>query len=135
MHDNDTIRVVLAGSDERGMERLSRELEEAEGIAVCAEVAGGEEALAAIGAFSPDIVVMLADSLTAGPDILETARSISDANPAASVILVVENPIYYLISAVKSGVAGLLPVRMAEGELVSLVRKVYVWSARSLVLV
>ncbi len=129
------IRVVLAGSDGVGMERLIRELDGVEGIAICAEVAGGKEVLAAVGAFSPDIVVMLADALAPGPNSLETARSISEASPAASVILVVENPIYYLISAVKSGVAGLLPARMAEGELVSLLRKVHVWSKRPMVLV
>ena len=132
---DDAIRVVLAGSDETGMERLSRELDEAEGIVVCAEVAGSEEALAATGAFSPDIVVMLADSLAPGPDSLDTVRSISEAGLVANVILVAENPIYYLIPAVKSGIAGLLPARMAEGELVNLVRKVHVWSGRPAALV
>ncbi len=130
---DDAIRVVLAGSNGTGMERLRRELDEAEGIAVCAEVTGGEEALAAAGAFSPDIVVMLADSLAPGPDSLDTARSISEAGLAANVILVAENPIYYLISAVKSGIAGLLSARMVEGEVVSLVRKVHVWSERAVV--
>jgi DNA-binding NarL/FixJ family response regulator len=132
---DDAIRVVLAGSDETGMERLSRELKEAEGIAVCAEVAGGEEALAAAGVLSPDIVVMLADSLAPGPDSLDTVRSLSEAGLAANVILVAENPIYYLISAVKSGIAGLLPARMAEGALVSLVRNVHAWSERPVVVV
>ena len=130
---DDAIRVVLAGSDETGMERLSRALDEAEGIAVCAEVAGGEEALAATGVLSPDIVVILADSLAPGTDSLDTARSISEAGLAANVILVAENPICYLISAVKSGIAGLLSARMAEGELVSLVRKVHLWSVRPVV--
>ena len=135
MIDDDTIRVVLAGSDEMGMERLSRELKEAEGIAVCAEVAGGEEALAATGVFSPDFVVMLADSLAPGVDSLETTRSISEAGLAADVILVAESPICYLSSAVKSGVTGLLSTGMVEGGLVSLMRKVHAWSERSVVLV
>ncbi len=126
----DVIRVMLAGSDETGMERLRRELDEAEGIAVCAEVADGDEVVAAAGAFSPDIIVMLADSLDPALDGQEAVQSISEAGIAASVILIAENPIYYLISAVKSGIAGLLPTRMVEDELVSLVRKVHVWSER-----
>lgn len=135
MFDDDAIRVVLAGSDEMGMERLSRELDRAEGIAVCAEVTSGEEALAAAGVLSPDIVVMLVDSLALGPDSQETARSISEAGLAAKVILVAENPAYYLISAVKSGVAGLLPAHTADGDLTSLVRKVHAWSESPVVLV
>ena len=135
MFADDAIRVVLAGSEDTVMERLTRELDEAEGIAVCAAVAGGEEALAAVGAFSPDFIVILADSLTPGPDCLETARSISEDSPDVSVILVAECPMYYLISAVKYGVTGLLPVQMAEGELVTLVRKVHVWAARPMALV
>ncbi len=130
MLDYVAIRIMLAGSDETGMERLRRELIEAEGIAVCAEVADGDELMAAAGAFSPDIIVVLADSLGPRVDGQETVHSISEAGIAASVILVAEKPISYLISAVKSGIAGLLPTQMVERELVSLVRKVHVWSAR-----
>ncbi len=135
MFADDAIRVVFAGSDDVVTERLMRELDEAEGIAVCAEVTGGEEALAAVGVFSPDFVIILADSLAPGLGCLQTAQSISEASPDVSVILVAESPIFYLISAVKYGVAGLLQVQMAEGELVSLVRKVHLWAAKPMVLV
>ncbi len=96
MFTDDATWVVLAGSGDAAMERLTRELDEAEGIVVCAAVAGGEEALVAVGAFSPDFIVILADSLTPEPDCLETARSISEASPDVSVILVAECPMYYL---------------------------------------
>jgi DNA-binding NarL/FixJ family response regulator len=124
----EAIRVLLAGGDDVAVARLGRELDEAEGISVCAEVAGGEATLAATGAFSPDIVVMLADPSGDGPDCLDTASRLAEAGGGPSVILVTENPLRYLISAVKSGVAGILPAARAEEELVGLVRRVQLWS-------
>ena len=133
MDSEDTIHVILAAGENRTLaEKLHQELEGQDGISLAGEFAGGEgmPAVATASATaSADVIVI------AGEAGLDTARRLAETAPRARVVLVTDNVVRDLAPAVKAGVAGLLPADAAAGDLIETIRRVHLWSPRSVALV
>ncbi len=128
MDSEDTIRVILAAGENRTLaEKLHEELEGREGISLAGEFAGVEE-MPTVATASADVIVI------AGEAGLDTARRLAEAAPRARVVLVTDNVVRDLAPAVKAGVAGLLPADAAAGDLIETIRRVHLWSPRSVAL-
>ena len=121
------IRVLLVDGDEDVREELGRMLGSEEGMMVIGEAPSGEAALAEAKKLSPDVAIMLAGDDVPDEDVICSARAISEARLPAKVIIMAENPIQYLVSAVKSGVAGILSKDIDRDELLSAIRRIHLW--------
>ena len=78
---------VVTVDDQASFRRVAREVIDATaGFELLGEAESGEEALALAGKLAPDLVVL--DVCMPGMDGVETARRLSAANPAATIVLV-----------------------------------------------
>ncbi len=129
MDSEDTIRVVLAAGENRILAaRLCQELDGEDGIFLVGEFVGDQET-PGVAAVSADVVVV------AGEGGVEAVRSLTEAAPRARVVLVTDNVVRDLVPAVKAGIAGLLPADAAGSDLIETIRRVHLWSPRSVALV
>jgi DNA-binding NarL/FixJ family response regulator len=124
---NGVIRVLLVDGDEDVREELNQMFGNEEGMMVIGEVRSGEAALAEARRLSPDVAILLAGDDMPDENIIYSARAISEAQLTSRVIIMAENPMQYLVSAIKSGVTGILPNDIDRGELLSTIRKIHRW--------
>ena len=119
--------MLLVDGDEDVRQELNQMLSNDEGMMVIGEVRSGETALAEARRLSPDVAILLAGDDIPDENIIHSARSISEAQLPARVIIMAENPMQYLVSAIKSGVTGILPNNIDRSELLSTIRKIHRW--------
>ncbi|MBI4338198.1 MAG: response regulator transcription factor [Chloroflexi bacterium] len=115
------IRVVLA--DDHAMVRAGlRALLSAEGdIEVVGEASNGMEALEAVKALRPDVVVL--DIVMPGPSGLEVAQRVLEGAPECKVVfLTMHREFHYLSAALKLGASGYVLKTDADTELVKAIR-------------
>ena len=125
MSDPATPLRVLIADDQALVRSGFRMILGAAGIAVVGEAANGEEALAAVAAQRPDIVLM--DIRMPGMDGLEATRRIL-AGPAASscqiIILTTFDLDQYVYAALSAGASGFLLKDVTPEHLIEAVRTV-----------
>jgi DNA-binding NarL/FixJ family response regulator len=118
------ISLVLADSHPILIEGLRQVFLKEEDFAVLASCADGEQALAAVGAHHPDVLVM--DLRLPGKDGPAVLREMAHAHPATRVVLLTaaldEDQ---LLEAVRLGVSGIILKEMPAHLLVKCVQKVH----------
>ena len=132
MNTEGAIRVLLVGGSDASMQGISDALTDAVGVEVVGETGGGNEAVAAAGELSPDVVLVLVDSLIAGMDGIDTVHAIIETQPWTRVVVITRNTVQYLVSAVKAGAAGILSPEVGHDELLLAIRRVHQWASYSL---
>ena len=87
------------------------------------EVGSAEEALQAVSAVEPDVVLM--DVALPGMSGIEAARRIKEANPDVAVLaLTMHEDEQYFFEMLNAGASGYMPKRAAPNDLVSAIRVV-----------
>jgi len=124
---NGVIRVLLVDGDKDVREELNQMLSNDGGLRVIGEVKSGEAALAEARKLSPDVAILLAGDDMPDENIIYSARAITEAQLTSRVLIMAENPMQYLVSAIKSGVTGILPNDIDRDELLSTIRKIHLW--------
>ncbi len=119
MEVNKPIRALLVGGNE-------------EGIVAIGQARSGEQALAEAKKLSPDVILMLTDDRMPGMNGSDTTRAITEAQLPAKMIIITENPLQYLVPAIKTGAAGILPRNISQNDLLSAIRIIHLWSPGSL---
>lgn len=117
------IRVVVA--DDHPMFRLglTAVLDQAEGIAVVAEAADGNELLAAVAEHEPDVV--LTDLTMPGLDGVAAITRLGTASPGVGVIvLTMHEEDQYVVAALRAGARGYLVKGAGSDEILRAVRAV-----------
>jgi two-component system response regulator NreC len=93
-------------------------------IAIVGEVESGEEALDAVRALRPDVVIM--DVAMPGIGGIEATRRIKEAGPQTAVLaLTMHEDEQYFFAMLGAGASGYIPKRAAPDDLISAVRAVY----------
>jgi DNA-binding NarL/FixJ family response regulator len=96
-------------------------LEAADGISVVGEAANGAEAVAAVAAHRPDVVLM--DIRMPGMDGLEATRLITQGGPDPKVVMLTTFDLDdYVYEALRSGASGFLLKDAPRGDLIAAVR-------------
>jgi len=126
------IRVLLVNGDEATRKGLSRMLCSEEGIMVIGEAGSVEAALMKAKELSPDVVIVLTDGNMPHEKTISSIRALSEAKLPAKVVIMAENPVQYLVPAVKAGAAALLPDCIGRNELLSAIRRIHLWFPSSL---
>ncbi len=117
------IRVLIADDHHLFREGLTRILDDEDGIEVVASLRSGEEALAAMGSFRPDVVVL--DVNMPGIGGIETARRLRERYPDLGILmLTVSEDRETLFAAVQAGVRGYLLKNSTSDELVEAIYRV-----------
>jgi DNA-binding NarL/FixJ family response regulator len=124
---NGVIRVLLVDGDKDVREELNQMLSNDGGVRVIGEVKSGEAALAEARKLSPDVAILLVGDDMPDENIIYSARAITEAQLTSRVLIMAENPMQYLVSAIKSGVTGILPNDIDRDELLSTIRKIHLW--------
>ena len=117
------IRVLVADDQELVRAGFCVILEAAEGISVVGEAANGADAVAAVAAQRPDVVLM--DIRMPGMDGLEATRLITQGGPEAGprvVMLTTFDLDDYVYEALRSGASGFLLKDAPRGDLIAAVR-------------
>lgn len=95
-----------------------------EDIVIAGEVSSGEEALDAVRALHPDVVIM--DVAMPGIGGIEATRRIKEASPETAVLaLTMHEDEQYFFAMLGAGASGYIPKRAAPDDLISAVRAVY----------
>jgi two-component system, NarL family, response regulator NreC len=119
----DLIRVVLADDHTVVRAGLKAVLSTAKDIDVVGEAKNGEEAVALVSRFHPDVVVM--DLSMAGMDGVTATKEIVAKESASRVLVLTMHPEEdYLVPLLEAGAAGYLVKSAADRELVDAVRAV-----------
>ena len=117
------IRVLIADDHHLFREGLARILDEEDDIEVVASLRSGEEALAAMGSYHPDVVVL--DVNMPGIGGIETARRLRERYPDVGILmLTVSEDRETLFTAVQAGVRGYLLKSSTSDELVDAIYRV-----------
>jgi DNA-binding NarL/FixJ family response regulator len=117
------IRVLIADDHHLFREGLTRILDDEEDIEVVARVRSGEEALASIGSYRPDVVVL--DVNMPGIGGIETARRLRQQYPDMGILmLTVSEDRETLFQAVQAGVRGYLLKSSTSDELVDAIYRI-----------
>ena len=117
------IRIVLADDHTLVRHGLRLMLEREIGLKVVAEAANGREALQAVDASSPHVVIM--DLAMPNLNGIEAARQIHQKYPAINiVVLSMHSDESYVLRALKAGARGYLLKDSADTDLVNAVRSV-----------
>ena len=119
--------MLLVDGDKDVREELNQMLSNDGGLRVIGEVKSGEAALAEARKLSPDVAILLAGDDMPDENIIYSARAITEAQLTSRVLIMAENPMQYLVSAIKSGVTGILPNDIDRDELLSTIRKIHLW--------
>lgn len=96
-------------------------------VEVAAEAATGEEAIAAVAAHSPDVVVM--DLAMPGMNGLEATRRLTTADPALPVLVLTMHDDESVVAALRAGARGYLLKDAGIDELVRAVTAVHAGQA------
>jgi DNA-binding NarL/FixJ family response regulator len=116
-----TIRVLVADDQELVRAGFCVILEAAEGISVVGEAANGAEAVAAVAAHRPDVVLM--DIRMPGMDGLEATRLITQGGPDPKVVMLTTFDLDdYVYEALRSGASGFLLKDAPRGDLIAAVQ-------------
>jgi DNA-binding NarL/FixJ family response regulator len=119
----DLIRVVLADDHTVVRAGLKAVLGTAKDIDVVGEAKNGEEAIALVDRFNPDVVVM--DLSMAGMDgVTATKQIVAKGVPTRVLVLTMHPEEDYLVPLLEAGAAGYLVKSAADRELVDAVRAV-----------
>jgi DNA-binding NarL/FixJ family response regulator len=119
----DLIRVVLADDHTVVRAGLKAVLSTARDIDVVGEAKSGEEAVALVERFHPDVIVM--DLSMVGMDGISATKQIVAAGGATRVLILTMHPEEdYLVPLLEAGAAGYLVKSAADRELVDAVRAV-----------
>lgn len=102
-----------------------------EGITVISEARSGEAALAEAEKLSPDVTIVLASDNMPEETVIDNARVIGQKLPTR-VIIMAENPIQHVLSAIKAGAVCLLSNNISRDELLSAIRRINLWFPGSL---
>jgi len=121
------IRVLLIDGHESIRKELRNSLSSEEGIVVIGEVNGEETSLAEATELSPDVAIVLAGDRMPDEKIVDSACAIGEAKLPVKVIIMAENPLHYLLPAIKSGAAGILSDSIGRDELLSAIRRIHLW--------
>lgn len=116
------IRVLLVDDHQVVREGLRRMLESEEEIDVVAEAASFTEAMAAVEAHAPDVVLL--DIRMPGVDGLETTRRLTQADPSCKVLILTMHT-EYLAEAIQAGATGYLLKDVTRAELCQGIRTVH----------
>jgi two-component system NarL family response regulator len=118
------IRVLVADDHHLFREGLTRLLADEEDIEVVASLRSGEEVLAAMPAYRPDVVLL--DVRMPGMDGIETARRLRERYPELGILLLtVSEDRETLFNAVQAGVRGYLLKSSTSEELVDAIHRIY----------
>ena len=118
------IRVLIADDHHLFREGLTRILNDEADIEVVASLRSGEEALAAMGSYRPDVVVL--DVNMPGIGGIETARQLRERYPDLGILmLTVSEDRETLFAAVQAGVRGYLLKNSTSDELVEAIYRVH----------
>lgn len=120
------IRVLLVDGDGATREGLSHMLGSEEGITVISEARSGKAALAKAKKLPPDVTIMLTSENMPQEAVIDGARAISQKLPTR-VIIMAENPMQYVLSAIKAGAVCLLSNGISRDELLSAIRRINLW--------
>ena len=132
MNTEGAIRVLLVGGNDVSMQGISDALSDGAGVEVAGKTGGGNEAVVAAGELSPDVVLVLVDSLISEIDGIDTVRAIIETRPWTRVVVITQSTIRYLVPAVKAGAAGILSPEVGLDELLLAIRRVHQWASCSL---
>jgi DNA-binding NarL/FixJ family response regulator len=124
MGDSGPIRVVLADDHAVVRKGIREFLEDEEDIAVVAEAADGEAALALVAAHGPDLAVL--DIQMPGLSGIEVTRRIRTEHPTVRVLILTaydDDP--YIVALLQAGASGYILKTADSTELVRAVRAVY----------
>jgi DNA-binding NarL/FixJ family response regulator len=117
------IRVLIADDHHLFREGLTRILDDEKDIEVVARVRSGEEALALMGSYRPDVVVL--DVNMPGIGGIETARRLRQQYPDMGILmLTVSEDRETLFQAVQAGVRGYLLKSSTSDELVDAIYRI-----------
>ncbi len=118
------IRVILAEDHALVREGTRRILESTNDIAVVAEAADGEEAVAAVSAHQPDVAII--DIGMPGINGIEATRRIKANQPQVSVlILTMHDDDQFIFAVIEAGAAGYLLKDVQGSELIRAVRALH----------
>ena len=118
------IRVLIADDHHLFREGLTRILDDENDIEVVASLRSGEEALAAVGGYQPDVVVL--DVNMPGMGGIEAARRLRERYPDMGILmLTVSEDRETLFAAVQAGVRGYLLKSSTSSELVDAIYRVH----------
>ncbi len=118
------IRVLIADDHHLFREGLTRILDDENDIEVVASLRSGEEALAAVGGYRPDVVVL--DVNMPGMGGIEAARRLRERYPDMGILmLTVSEDRETLFAAVQAGVRGYLLKSSTSSELVDAIHRVH----------
>jgi DNA-binding NarL/FixJ family response regulator len=132
MNTDSAIRVLMVGSNNASMQGISNALSNRVGVEVVGETSGGNEAVSATEELSPDVALVLADSLISEMDGIETTRAILETRPWVRVIVITRSILRYLVPALKAGAAGILSPEDGLDEVLLAIRRVHQWASYSL---
>ena len=117
------IRVLLADDHHLFREGLTRLLNDEEDIEVAASLRNGQEVMAVIHTYRPDVVVL--DVNMPGMDGIETARRLRTSYPDLGILLLtVSEDRETLFRAVQAGVRGYLLKSSTSDELVDAIHRI-----------
>jgi DNA-binding NarL/FixJ family response regulator len=110
------VRVAVAHQSPVARTALRAALDSAPGIAVVAEAASGEQALAAVAEVRPDVVVM--DVALPGVGCVVATRRTRAASHAAVMLLSGDEPDPRVLAALQAGAGGVMRTDSAPSDLI-----------------
>jgi DNA-binding NarL/FixJ family response regulator len=124
MSATEAIRVVLADDHAMVREALARILADAPGIDVVAQASDGVEAVEAVGACAPEVLVL--DYSMPRHDPPSAIEALLERQPELRIlVLTVHENVHYALRVLESGAQGYLIKSEAADELVEAIRKVH----------
>ena len=132
MNTDGSIRVLLVGGGDASMQDISDALSDDAGVEVVGKAGAGNEAVVATGELSPDVVLVLGDSLISEMDGIDTTCAIIETRPWIRVVVITRSIVRYLVPAVKAGAAGIISPEAGLDEVLLAIRRVHQWASYSL---
>ncbi len=118
------IRVLIVDDHAILRDGIRSLLERQDGIRVVGEASNGREALARVGEFEPDIVLM--DVAMPVMDGLEATRRLKETHPEVRVLILTQHDSQeYVAPLLQAGASGYVLKRSGGREVVTAIRQVY----------
>jgi len=131
MKTDEAIRVLMVGNRCATL-GIGSALNDYVGIDVIGETESSDEAVVMAGEVSPDMILVLMDSLNSEMDVNGITRAITGKRPWVRVVFITRNVIQYLPLALKTGAAGVLSPGHSPSELPAALRRIRQWAPYSL---